>query len=122
MHTWRKRGTCIQTAMSQWSLLGISDGFLIIDDVMRRVRTPKDVALDFAALTGITGKMKVRDVWNKEFLPMLEAGAMFKGHLPYKGSMFLVVMPADDNGWPVPFELAPWMKVPPPPVPPSPAL
>jgi len=74
------------------------------------------VQLDQLSL-GISGPVKVRDVWHKRDLPTAAAGTI-SATVPHHGSVFLVIMPPSAS-WPLPFELAPWMKVPPPPVPPS---
>ena len=68
---------------------------------------------------GITGPVKVRDVWKKRDLPTATTGT-FSTTVPHHGSVFLVFMPPTST-WPEPFELAPWMRVPPPPVAPMPA-
>ena len=58
--------------------------------------------------------MRVRDVWNKRDLPSVPSASSgtFTTGVPHHGSVFLVLMPADDTKWPLPFELAPWMRTP----------
>ena len=80
--------------------------------------------------------VRVRDVWNKRDLPPVKPpiAHTYMGNsthaatslnftlpfeVPYHGSAFLIFMPASDTKWPLPFRLAPWMRSPAPPVPPS---
>ena len=63
---------------------------------------------------GLSGPVKVRDVWAKKDLP--NAQTSFSTVVPYHDGIFLVFMPVG-SAWPLPFELADWMKIPPPPVP-----
>ena len=64
------------------------------------------ISLDDLGL-GIMGPVKVRDVWKKKDLPT--ATGTFSATVPHHGSVFLVFMPPNST-WPLPFELAPWMK------------
>jgi hypothetical protein len=74
---------------------------------------PADVTIDLAKLNlDISGEVRVRDVWAKKDLPnMPSATSTFKlsNPVPYHGSAFIIFMPAKSE-WPLPFELAPWMK------------
>ena len=63
---------------------------------------------------GFSGPAKVRDVWGKKDLAV--ATGTLSATVPHHGSAFFVLMPPATS-WPPPFELAPWMKIPPPPVP-----
>ena len=47
-------------------------------------------------------------------LPSLTTDGAYNARVPYHGSKFLILMPATAE-WPLPFELAPWMKQPVPP-------
>ena len=81
---------------------------------------PATVTFDLAELSlGLpsSAKVKVRDVWNKQFLPSLPGSGNFSTSVPHHGSVFLVFMP-ENSSWPLPFKLAPWMDKPAPPVPP----
>lgn len=62
-------------------------------------------------------QVKVRDIWNKRFLPSIAGTGAFSASVPHHGSIFLVFMP-ENSTWPLPFKLAPWMDKPAPPVPP----
>lgn len=73
------------------------------------------VTIELAALKlGLSGPVKVRDVWAKKDLP--NAQTSFSTVVPYHDGIFLVFMPVG-SAWPLPFELADWMRIPPPPVP-----
>ena len=51
------------------------------------------VTIQLSALSlGITGPVKVRDVWNKQDLPLATTGAVTTS-VPHHGSVFLVFMP-----------------------------
>lgn len=80
---------------------------------------PANVTMALTALDlGISGKVKVRDVWNKKDLPSLaSSAAAFSTTVPHHGCSFYIFMP-ETATWPVPFKLAPWMDKPAPPVPP----
>jgi len=71
------------------------------------------VTIELADLKlGIDGPVKVRDVWARADLP--NAVGSFTTTVPYHDGVFLVFMPVGSE-WPLPFKLADWMKVPPPP-------
>lgn len=80
---------------------------------------PANVTMSLTLLDlGITGKVKVRDVWNKKTLPSLASSeARFTTSVPHHGCTFYVFMP-ETAKWPEPFKRAPWMDKPAPPVPP----
>jgi hypothetical protein len=69
----------------------------------------------------ISGTVRVRDVWNKTDLPSVSSASTgsITAVVPHHGSIFLVLMP-EGSKWPLPFELAPWMRKPAPPSSPSP--
>jgi len=73
---------------------------------------PSDVSFVLTALNlGFEGAVRVRDLWNhKDLSPLPSTSSSFSTHIPYHGSAFLVFMPGDDSEWPLPFELAPWMR------------
>jgi hypothetical protein len=79
---------------------------------------PANVTMALTALDlGISGAVKVRDVWNKKTLPSLtSSAASFTTTVPHHGCSFYIFMP-ETATWPVPFKLAPWMERPTPPVP-----
>lgn len=56
---------------------------------------------------GITGTVKVRDVWQKKDLG--DVTDTFTTNVNHHGSVFLILMPPHSK-WPLPFELAPWMR------------
>lgn len=58
---------------------------------------------------GIKGETKVRDVWQKKDLPST-SDSITTG-VDHHGSQFFVLSPPVAE-WPIPFELAPWMKDP----------
>jgi hypothetical protein len=60
---------------------------------------------------GISGAVRIRDVWNKQDLAPTSSSGSFTTAVPHHGSVFLVFMP-DGSTWPLPFELAPWMRKP----------
>eukprot|EP00035_Acanthoeca_spectabilis_P011764 m.207172 g.207172 ORF g.207172 m.207172 type:complete len:428 (+) comp15442_c1_seq9:1282-2565(+) len=72
---------------------------------------PSDVSINLQSLgLNFSGAVRVRDVWAHKDLPGLAStDATLSTHVPYHGSVFLVLMPADSE-WPLPFELAPWMR------------
>jgi len=77
---------------------------------------PSTITIKLSDLNlGIQGKVKVRDVWNK--VDLAEASDTFTTVVPYHGSIFVIFMPVG-SAWPLPFELAPWMRSPAPPPPP----
>ena len=57
----------------------------------------------------ITGAVKVRDVWGKADLPMVKSGGSFTTSMGHHASSFVVFVPPSAK-WPIPFELAPWMR------------
>jgi hypothetical protein len=63
-------------------------------------------------------EVKVRDVWAKADLPNAKSDGALSADVPFHGSRFFVLMPAGDAKWPLPFELAAWMRQKPPPTPP----
>ena len=63
-------------------------------------------------------EVKVRDVWAKADLPNANSDGTLSADVPFHGSRFFVLMPAGDAKWPLPFELAAWMRQKPPPTPP----
>ena len=67
---------------------------------------------------GLSGDVKVRDVWAKKDLASVSATGTFTTSVPHHGSVFLIFMPPATK-WPQPYELAPWMKAPVPPTPPA---
>ena len=79
---------------------------------------PANVTMALTALDlGISGKVKIRDVWNKRTLPSVSSSAAsFSTSVPHHGCTFYVFMP-ETATWPTPFKLAPWMQAPAPPVP-----
>lgn len=75
---------------------------------------PANVTVALSELElGITGSVKVRDVWQKQFLP--HQTTTFTTSVPHHGCTFYIFMPASDTEWPLPFKLAPWMDKPAPP-------
>jgi hypothetical protein len=82
---------------------------------------PSTVTLQLADLgLNISGAVRVRDVWNKTDLPSVPSASTgsITAIVPHHGSVFLVLMP-EGSKWPLPFELAPWMRKPAPPSPSS---
>ena len=61
-----------------------------------------------------TPTIRVRDVWQRKFLPDIvvgSSGGTFTTDVPHHGSVFLVFMPAGSS-WPLPFKRAAWMDAP----------
>jgi hypothetical protein len=110
------------------SSFSVQQGGLCVDNNQTPGPTPAppppggaaDVSIELSTLNlGISGAVRVRDVWEKKDLDNLPSDAStFKiSKLPYHGSAFVIFMP-EDSKWPLPFELAPWMKTPLQPTPP----
>jgi hypothetical protein len=72
---------------------------------------PANVTVPLVSLNlGFSGPIRVRDVWAHRDLPSLPSASLsLSTYVPYHGSAFLVIMP-EGSEWPVPFELAPWMR------------
>jgi hypothetical protein len=61
------------------------------------------------AALNISGAVSVRDVWAKKVLAPVAAGGSFTSTVGHHASQFVVFVGAGAK-WPVPFELAPWMR------------
>lgn len=73
---------------------------------------PSTVSFKVSALDldGVSGEVRVRDVWGKRDLAPTSTDGYFSASVPHHDCLFLIFM-APASKWPVPFKLAPWMDV-----------